>query len=130
MTHAIPPSVLSCRFLSFWGKARPGEEEGPQYHPVWAHGLDVAAAGEALLQAFPQLIARAAEFLGWSVADFGATWSTFWHCTTSASSHRSFRTKFAHAGMNRPSPAPTSSSSSVPRTRGDEPVGKDDLFCA
>ena len=61
-------------FRQFWGKARPKSAEGPRFHPIWAHGLDVAAAGEALLDACPQPACRAAQSLNWSIAEFAAVW--------------------------------------------------------
>ena len=37
--------------LSFWGKAQPVDpSEGPDWHPLVFHSLDVAAVGEALLE--------------------------------------------------------------------------------
>ncbi|RAI42737.1 hypothetical protein CH341_17950 [Rhodoplanes roseus] len=40
---------MDCSFTTFWGKASPQNESGPQYHPLAYHALDVAAAFEALL---------------------------------------------------------------------------------
>jgi CRISPR-associated endonuclease/helicase Cas3 len=31
----------------YWGKAKPGREDGPQYHPLPYHCLDVAAVGQS-----------------------------------------------------------------------------------
>ncbi len=51
--------------LPFWGKARPEDaDRGPGWHPLAFHGLDVAAAGEALLEADPGLAARLAGLFG------------------------------------------------------------------
>ena len=36
-----------------WGKARPDEQGGPQYHLLSYHCLDVAATGRVLLQRQP-----------------------------------------------------------------------------
>lgn len=61
-------------FRQFWAKARPKSAEGPRFHPIWAHGLDVAAAGEALLDAYPQYASRAAQSLNWGIGEFTAIW--------------------------------------------------------
>lgn len=34
----------------YWGKAKPDREDGPQYHPLPYHCLDVAACGSVLLE--------------------------------------------------------------------------------
>ena len=34
----------------YWGKAQPTEADGPRWHPLAYHGLDVAAAGAVLLE--------------------------------------------------------------------------------
>jgi CRISPR-associated endonuclease/helicase Cas3 len=39
----------------YWGKAKPDREDGPQYHPLPYHCLDVAAVGKALLEQNPRL---------------------------------------------------------------------------
>ncbi len=36
--------------LDFWGKAQPRDEDGPRWHPLAFHCLDVAAVGEVLLK--------------------------------------------------------------------------------
>ena len=44
------PVDVSSNLLCFWGKARPREPaNGPTWHPLAFHSLDVAAVGEALL---------------------------------------------------------------------------------
>lgn len=48
MRHEIEPWML------FWGKARPSREDGPRFHPLACHGLDVAAAFMALVEAWPE----------------------------------------------------------------------------
>ncbi|MDW7711434.1 MAG: CRISPR-associated helicase Cas3' [Deferrisomatales bacterium] len=50
-------------YFRYWGKART-EGEGPRYHMLPYHCLDVAAAGDELLRAQPSLVAGVAEFLG------------------------------------------------------------------
>lgn len=37
-------------WLALWGKARPVAEQGPRYHPLLWHMLDVAAVGQAILE--------------------------------------------------------------------------------
>lgn len=41
---------------AYWGKARPSGSGGPEWHPLAYHCLDVAAAGEALLDVRPQYL--------------------------------------------------------------------------
>ena len=49
--------VVAERFVAdYWGKARPASATGPRWHPVAYHCLDVAAAGEALLELRPQYL--------------------------------------------------------------------------
>lgn len=43
--------------LAFWGKAQSASEEGPHYHPLPYHALDVAAVGKVWLELDP-LLAR------------------------------------------------------------------------
>ena len=44
-------------FISgYWGKARRNSAEGPEWHPAAYHGLDVAAAGHAVLEVRPQYL--------------------------------------------------------------------------
>ena len=53
---------ILCRL---WGKARPPEgSNGPAYHPLVCHSLDVAAVGHVLLERWPQLRQRLAGLLG------------------------------------------------------------------
>jgi CRISPR-associated endonuclease/helicase Cas3 len=48
-------------YLSYWGKARPVGSDGPRWHPLAWHSLDVAACAEALVAGhFPSLAARLA----------------------------------------------------------------------
>ncbi|MBK9624585.1 MAG: CRISPR-associated endonuclease Cas3'' [Rhodocyclaceae bacterium] len=37
-----------------WGKAKPRTDEGPQYHPLALHCLDVAACADAILAREPE----------------------------------------------------------------------------
>src|SRR4051794_10066804 len=59
-------------FAFYWGKARP--KGGIPFHPLWAHGLDVAAAGEALAAARPEAIAAIARQLSWRSEEFLCLW--------------------------------------------------------
>lgn len=62
MAQFILPNMSS--YLKFWGKAR-GERNGePATHPVAYHGLDVAAAADALLRANPRMLTRITASLG------------------------------------------------------------------
>ncbi|MEH3144199.1 MAG: CRISPR-associated helicase Cas3' [Methylobacterium frigidaeris] len=62
-------------FALFWGKARPDPAvRDHPFHPAWAHGLDVAAAGKALLRSRPRAFHAAAARLGWSIAGLEALW--------------------------------------------------------
>lgn len=56
-------------YLSFWGKARPASEDGPSWHPIAYHLLDVAASMEALLAARPVTRGRAARLFDMDEAD-------------------------------------------------------------
>ncbi|GJD65404.1 CRISPR-associated helicase/endonuclease Cas3 [Methylobacterium frigidaeris] len=58
----------------FWGKARPDPGSAHAVHPAWAHGLDVAAAGRALLRARPRAARALAAGLGLAVPAFEALW--------------------------------------------------------
>lgn len=58
----------------FWGKARPGPGAPHAFHPAWAHGLDVAAAGRALLRARPRAARALAAGLGLEAPAFEALW--------------------------------------------------------
>ena len=45
------PTESDVNFLEFWGKAQPRhDDEGPCWHPLAYHCLDVAAVGEALME--------------------------------------------------------------------------------
>ena len=48
----------------YWGKARPSPGVLAEWHPLAYHGLDVAAAGHALLTARPQLLTALAVAAG------------------------------------------------------------------
>ncbi|WP_198157538.1 CRISPR-associated helicase Cas3' [Methylobacterium nodulans] len=62
-------------FQTFWGKARPSKRSiGPRFHPVWAHSLDVAASGLALIRARPQAFMTLAQQLGWELEALRALW--------------------------------------------------------
>lgn len=50
----------------YWGKAQPVEADGPCWHPLAYHGLDVAAAGAVLLETRPQLLVALARASGLS----------------------------------------------------------------
>ncbi|MGD9803602.1 MAG: CRISPR-associated helicase Cas3' [Hyphomicrobiaceae bacterium] len=52
MRFDLPPPYI----VNYWGKAMPNAEALNPWHPAAYHGLDVAAAGEALLAARPQLL--------------------------------------------------------------------------
>ena len=48
----------------FWGKARPPSDEGPQWHPLVLHCVDVAAVGCTFLREHPLLRKRLASLMG------------------------------------------------------------------
>ena len=48
----------------FWGKARPPSDEGPQWHPLVLHCVDVAAVGCTFLREHPLLRKRLARLMG------------------------------------------------------------------
>ncbi|HET9798987.1 MAG TPA: CRISPR-associated endonuclease Cas3'', partial [Gemmatimonadaceae bacterium] len=52
------------QFLAFWGKARPESDEGPRFHPVAYHLLDVAAVAEELLRRRRLILERLSCLLG------------------------------------------------------------------
>ncbi len=53
------------RFIAnYWGKARPVDGNGPRFHPNAYHGLDVAAAADALLSIRPQWLTTLARMAG------------------------------------------------------------------
>ena len=63
----MPPTTDGLpAFLTFWGKAQPdgSTQPGHPWHPVAYHALDVAACVEALLDARPAVLARAAVATG------------------------------------------------------------------
>lgn len=49
---------------AYWGKAQPREGVSHPFHPLAYHGLDVAAAGNALMAARPQLLTALARAVG------------------------------------------------------------------
>ncbi|WP_237703813.1 CRISPR-associated helicase Cas3' [Rhodospirillum rubrum] len=55
--------------LGYWGKARPARADGPAWHPLAYHGLDVAAAMAALLDLRPALLNAIARAAGLSPQD-------------------------------------------------------------
>lgn len=57
---------------SYWGKARPLSDV--PFHAAWAHGLDVSAAGRALIRARPRPFDEVSRRLGWSLEDFEKLW--------------------------------------------------------
>jgi CRISPR-associated endonuclease/helicase Cas3 len=60
----VKPAGSRIAFLEFWGKARPpADRPSPSWHPVAYHLLDVAAATEAILEARPVALQRAARLL-------------------------------------------------------------------
>lgn len=61
---AKPDQARLPAYLSYWGKAQPASEQGPDWHPLAYHGLDVAAVGAALLKSRPQLLAALARASG------------------------------------------------------------------
>jgi len=61
-------------FASFWGKARPNMSARYPFHPAWAHGLDVAAAGRSLVRARPRTFRVVAARLGFRVEALEALW--------------------------------------------------------
>jgi CRISPR-associated endonuclease/helicase Cas3 len=52
--------VLESYVRSYWGKARPAVLEGPAWHPLAYHSLDVAAAMAAMLAIRPKWLASVA----------------------------------------------------------------------
>lgn len=50
--------------IRFWGKARPQRPDGPSWHPLLFHSLDVAAVGAAVLSCDRYLAIRMADLLG------------------------------------------------------------------
>ena len=52
------------RISRFWGKARPRQPDGPSWHPLVFHSLDVAAVGAAVLTSDICLTTRMGDLLG------------------------------------------------------------------
>lgn len=50
---------------SFWGKARPVDGGGPDWHPLWMHALDVAATARVLAHELSPLIGQWAGWMAW-----------------------------------------------------------------
>lgn len=50
----------------FWGKARPADDAGASWHPLWMHSLDVAAVARVLSGRFSALFERTAAGTGWT----------------------------------------------------------------
>lgn len=64
------------RLFRYWGKARPSTDEGPSWHPLVYHSLDVAAVGRLYLQRQHSLRRRLAGLLGLNEGVF-LNWMTF-----------------------------------------------------
>ena len=61
---------MDTELLKYWGKARPSEENGSEYHPLILHMLDVAASADAILAREPESTRkRMAEILGMQWVD-------------------------------------------------------------
>lgn len=56
--------MVASYIADYWGKIRAASNTGPSSHPLAYHCLDVAAAGEALLAARPQLLVPLAHTTG------------------------------------------------------------------
>ncbi|MBC6416463.1 MAG: CRISPR-associated helicase Cas3' [Rhodospirillales bacterium] len=54
---------MTAEIFTYWGKARGSRDDGPDWHPLVFHSLDVAASAEALLDANPQLLQAIARLL-------------------------------------------------------------------
>ena len=50
-------------YFKYWGKAKPGQSDGAEYHLLPYHSLDVAAVGQVLLQQHPFLRQRLATLM-------------------------------------------------------------------
>ena len=50
--------------FSFWGKAQPHDADGPKWHPLVYHSLDVAAVGHVLMNDWPEMARRTTGLLG------------------------------------------------------------------
>ena len=61
-------------FTLYWGKARPHPKSRHPFHPAWAHGLDVAASGRALLRVRPRAFLAIAARLGFRIDDLSCLW--------------------------------------------------------
>jgi CRISPR-associated endonuclease/helicase Cas3 len=61
---------------TYWGKALPRAGADVRWHPLAYHGLDVAAAGEALLAARPHVLEAIARISGLP-ADIARSWLIF-----------------------------------------------------
>lgn len=63
---------------SYWGKARPTDSQGPSYHPLAHHCLDVAAVGVAYLRRTRSLRQLFKESLGIDAEVDLERWMAFW----------------------------------------------------
>ena len=61
---------MTSTVMQFWGKAQPLSDEGPRWHPLVFHCLDVAAVGRQLLSEDRALTARISRLLGVRETDF------------------------------------------------------------
>lgn len=70
----LPPDLTAAPIWHrLWGKARPVDGSAAAWHPLWKHALDVAAVGDALLEARPAFLHRLAAALG-QEADTARVW--------------------------------------------------------
>ncbi|HZA28094.1 MAG TPA: HD domain-containing protein [Gammaproteobacteria bacterium] len=51
----------------YWGKAKPDREDGPQYHPLPYHCLDVAAVGQSWWDKSPVIVSSARDSVIWVI---------------------------------------------------------------
>jgi len=63
--------------LAYWGKARPATQDGPQFHLLPYHCLDVAAAGQTYLRGHPAVLAWMSHRTGVGESAL-LGWLTFW----------------------------------------------------
>jgi CRISPR-associated endonuclease/helicase Cas3 len=63
--------------LAFWGKAKPATYDGPQFHLLPYHCLDVAATGRTYLQGHPAILAWMSRQTGVGESAL-LGWLTFW----------------------------------------------------
>ena len=72
-----PSTAMQWQPYSYWGKARPGNPQQAQYHPLPFHSLDVAAVGYMYLEAHPKLLDYFARRLAVSSSN-ARDWICFW----------------------------------------------------